>query len=368
MPSLIALFYGCYFALIGVYVIFVPKILAMEGMNGLEIGFILSSAPLVRFVVPFLFVRGFHLTQNTFYLSLFLMVLGGIGFYPALHHFWGLMGVNIVFGIGIALILPYVEVIALECIGREKYGKIRLFGSIGFIAVALLLGKWLTEGKIGIYYLIVMALTTAFFGMLIGRKHPKTHFSHTNDNPLAFTPLHHPYLWIGFLLMQVSFAAFYNFFTLYTADHGLPLDTIVWLWSFGVIAEIIMFYFQGALLRRNLYTILWVTSLLTTLRWLLVAFFPDSIPLLLLAQSLHAFGFALFYTASISVLFALYPARHLAQQFFFGISYGLGGFVGALGAGFMYHAFPQYLFGGASVVALGATLAFYAHTKVTKPL
>ncbi len=363
MSFLIALFYGFYFALIGVYVIFVPKIFAMEGMNGLEIGIILSAAPLVRFSVPFLFIRGFHLTQNTFYLSLSLMVIGAVGFYPALASFWGLMGVNIIFGIGIALILPYVEVIALECIGREKYGKIRLFGSIGFIAVALLLGKWLTEGKIGIYYLIVMALTTAFFGMLIGQKHPKTHFSHTKENPLSFTPLHHPYLWIGFLLMQVSFAPFYNFFTLYTADHGLPLDTIVWLWSFGVIAEIIMFYFQGALLRRNLYTILWITSLLTTFRWLLVALFPDSILMLFLAQSLHAFGFALFYTAAISILFTLYPARHLAQQFFFGISYGLGGFVGALGSGYVYHAFPEYLFIMASLVALGATFFFYLHKR-----
>lgn len=366
MPLFIALFYGFYFALIGVYVIFIPKILAMEGMNGVEIGFILSAAPLVRFGVPFLFLRGFHLAHNTFYLSLFLMLLGAVGFYPALHHFWGLLGVNIVFGIGIALILPYIEVIALECIGREKYGKFRLFGSIGFITVALLLGKYLTEGKIGIDYLMVMALVTALFGMIIGRKHPKTHpSSYAKENSLSFTPLHHPYLWIGFLLMQISFAPFYTFFTLYTTDHGLSLDTTVWLWSFGVIAEIIMFYFQGSLLRRNLYTILWITALLTAFRWLLVALFPDSIPLLLFAQSLHAFGFALFYTAAISVLFHLYTARHLAQQFFFGISYGLGGFVGTLVSGYVYHAFPQYLFGGAATVALGSTLAFYVHAKKT---
>ncbi len=69
------------------------------------------------------------------------MGLGAVGFYPALEHFWPLLVVNILFGIGLALVLPYIEVIALEQIGKERYGKIRLFGSLGFIAVALVLVK-----------------------------------------------------------------------------------------------------------------------------------------------------------------------------------------------------------------------------------
>jgi len=161
--------------------------------------------------------------------------------------------------------------------------------------------------------------------------------------------------------MQVSFGPFYNFFTIYVTDHGLSLNTTVWLWSFGVVAEIVMFYFQGSLLRRNLYSILWITALITVLRWLMVAFFPSSLALLALSQSLHAFSFALFHTAAISTLFTLYSARRLAQQFFFGISYGLGGFVGALGAGVLYQYTPGYLFIGGAVAALGAAIAFYAH-------
>ena len=149
LSILAALFYFFYFALIGVHVIFVPKILSMSGMSAMEIGIIFASAPLVRFAIPFMFLRGFVLNQQVFYISLILMLLGASGFYPALSHFWALLSVNILFGIGIALILPYVEVISLEHIGREKYGKIRLFGSIGFIAVALVLVRWLTTPQIG---------------------------------------------------------------------------------------------------------------------------------------------------------------------------------------------------------------------------
>jgi MFS transporter, PPP family, 3-phenylpropionic acid transporter len=87
------------------------------------------------------------------------------------------------------------------------------------------------------------------------------------------------------------------------------------------------------------------------------------LPLLFISQSLHAFSFALFHTTSISVLFSLYKARRLAQQFFFGISYGLGGFVGALGAGVVYQYTPAYLFIAGAIAALGATVAFRANTR-----
>jgi MFS transporter, PPP family, 3-phenylpropionic acid transporter len=161
----------------------------------------------------------------------------------------------------------------------------------------------------------------------------------------------------------VSFGPFYNFFTIYTTDHGISLDTTVWLWSFGVIAEILMFYFQGKLLLKNLHLLLWITAAITAFRWLLVALFPNSITILFTSQTLHAFSFALFHTAAISALFSLYKARRLAQQFFFGISYGLGGFVGALGAGIVYQYAPTYLFIAGALAALGATVAFWINNR-----
>ncbi|MFA6144524.1 MAG: MFS transporter [Sulfurimonas sp.] len=359
MIVLVALFYFFYFALIGVHIIFVPKILSMSGMSSMEIGVILACAPLVRFAIPFLFLRGFKLDSRTFYTSLSLMSIGAVGFYPALEHFWALLGVNILFGIGIALVLPYVEVIALERIGGERYGKIRLFGSLGFIAVALVLVRWLTSPQVGIGFLIAMAVGTLIFGGIVGswhRKHPSAQEEDTSFNPLPHLPL-----WIGFFLMQVSFGPFYNFFTIYATDHGISLESTVWLWGFGVAAEILMFYFQGPLLRRNLWLILQLTAFITVARWLMVALFPTSLPLLFLSQTLHAFSFALFHTAAISVLFSLYSARRLSQQFFFGISYGLGGFVGALGAGILYQYTPDYLFVGGALAALGAGVAFRAY-------
>ena len=365
MAVLIASFYFFYFALIGVHVIFVPKILSMVGYAPAAIGVIFASAPLVRFAIPFLFLRGFRLSQKTFFAALILMGLGAAGFYPALEQFWPLLFVNILFGIGLALVLPYIEVISLERIGKERYGRIRLFGSLGFIAIALVLVKFLSSPYIGIAFLIARAAITVVFGALIGYKerHTPSKECEASIEECRFSIRSHIPLWIGFFLMQVSFGPFYNFFTIYTTDHGISLDTTVWLWSFGVVAEILMFYFQGNLLRRNLNALLWITAFITALRWFLVALFPNSLVVLFASQSLHAFSFALFHTAAISVLFSLYKARHLAQQFFFGISYGLGGFVGALGAGVVYQYAPPYLFVAGAVAALGATFAFLMNNR-----
>jgi PPP family 3-phenylpropionic acid transporter len=79
-----------------------------------------------------------------------------------------------------------------------------------------------------------------------------------------------------------------------------------------------------------------------------------------LAQSFHAVSFALYHTAAISYVFSLYPQKRLAQQFFLGIAFGLGGAVGALLAGKLY---GEYLFLYESLVTLGAFVMMIIHEK-----
>jgi len=54
-------------------------------------------------------------------------------------------------------------------------------------------------------------------------------------------------LWLGLTLMQLSFGSFYNFFTIY-------------LWSFGVLAEMIMLFYQARFSRKNLLLIPKITT------------------------------------------------------------------------------------------------------------
>lgn len=355
MLFLLAAFYFFYFAIVGIYVIFLPKVLAMIGYSGVEIGTVFATAPLVRFLVPFAFIKGFRLSRSTFNFALLLVVITAAFFYLSLHSFYPLVFTNILFGVGLSLLLPYAEVMALSFISKERYGRVRLFGSIGFIVVALVLVKFLNSAQTALTYLLAVTVLCALFGYFLS-KHEVVEHEESQEQSQAINPFEHWYLWVGLTLMQVSFGPFYNFFTIYETDHGIGLDTTIYLWSFGVVMEIIMLFFQGRLLHKNALIILQIATLATVFRWLLLFLFPSNLQISFLTQSVHALSFALFHSAAISHLFTLYKKRKLAQQFFLGITYGLGGFLGALYSGYVYQYFGSYLFLSASLIAFGAFL------------
>ena len=354
MQILLSSFYFFYFAIVGIYVIFLPKVLAMVGYSGVEIGIVFATAPLVRFIVPFAFIKGLKLNQRAFHFALLIMLSSALLFYLTLHNFYALIVTNILFGAGLSLILPYVEVIALSVIAKERYGRVRLFGSIGFIFVALVLVKFLSSPQIALAFLIAVSLLTALFGYLLTKKESKESEEIFVDERGGFNLFTHWSLWMGLTLMQVSFGPFYNFFTLYETDHGISLDMTIYLWSFGVVMEIVMLFFQGRLLQKNLLFILQITTFATVIRWFLIFLFPQSLVVSFLTQSLHALSFALFHSAAISYLFTLYKNRKLAQQFFLGITYGFGGFIGAMYSGYVYQYFHTYLFLSSAIIAFMA--------------
>ncbi len=362
IPVLLGTFYFFYFSIIGVYIIFMPKVLAMSGYSATEIGTIFAVAPLVRFLLPFAFTRGLKLSVKTFNAALFIMLLSSVAFYFSLDNFYKLLLANIGLGIGLSLILPYIELIALSQIGKEKYGKIRLYGSVGFVLVALVLVRFLSEPIVALEFLVVLTFLTAIVAFVIAKNanktEDKTEALENDINLLADWRL-----WLGLTLMQVSFGAYYNFFTIYETDHSVSMQMTIYLWSFGVLAEIFMLYFQGKLLRGNLLLILQATTAMTALRWFLLFLFPQNLLILFFSQTLHALSFALFHSAAISYLFYLYKHKPLAQQFFSGISYGLGGFSGALLAGYIYEFYPKYLFLSSAALALLACWFLYAWSK-----
>lgn len=362
MPILLATFYFFYFSIIGVYIIFLPKVLSLSGYSASEIGIILAASPLVRFIVPLFFIRGLKINQKSFNSALAILILSSISFYFSLDSFYKLLFSNIFFGVGLSLTLPYVELIALYYLAKERYGKIRLFGSVGFILVALVLVRYLSDGSIALLFLLTLSMVTSLVAFIISKNATLLNTQNQDDSN-DIDLLKDWRLWSGFILMQVSFGSFYNFFTIFVTEHNVSLDMTIYLWSFGVIVEILMLYFQASLLKYNLLKIIYSTTFITSIRWFLVYLFPSSIGVLFFTQSLHAFSFALFHSASISYLFHLYTHRSLAQQLFSGMAYGFGAFLGALLSGYIYEWFGSYLFFSSFLVALVATYLLYSFDK-----
>lgn len=353
-------FYFFYFAAVGVYIIFLPKVLHDIGYGTFDIGIIFALAPLMRFITPFLFLKHIKLDQKVFKTALFLSIISSASFYLTIENFFLFLINNALLGVCLSLILPYLEVTAISSLGKEKYGKSRLYGSIGFMLISLVLAKFLTQPYIAIHYYLVLNILTVIFALFLLRFDLQHKDSILKE---SFSFFKYWPFWMSLFFMQMSFGGFYNFFTIYETAHGISLEVTSYLWSFGVICEILMLYFQAPLLKNNLLNIIKICVAITTFRWVLLYLYPDSLSITFFTQSLHAFSFGLYHSSVIIYLYTLYENKKLAQQFMYGVAYGLGGFIGALIAGASY---GEYLFLYSAIFSFisFATLSFVKRDKL----
>ncbi|RLA84348.1 MAG: MFS transporter [Epsilonproteobacteria bacterium] len=349
-------FYFFYFAAVGVYVIFLPKVLLDIGYTTSDIGIVLALAPLMRFLTPFLFLKHIELNQKVFKNTLLLSIISSSLFYITIDNFYMFMINNAILGMCLSLLLPYIEIIAIKELG-DRYGKSRLYGSIGFMAIGLVLARYLSNPYVALHYYLIVTVLTAYFAYKL-LEYDVEH--NTTQEDEKFSLLKYWPFWVSLFLMQVSFGGFYNFFTIYETSYGVSLEVVSYLWAFGVICEIVMLYFQAPILKNNLIFIIKFSILITAFRWFLLYLFPESLTISYISQSIHAFSFGLYHSAVIMYLYTLYTNKKLAQQFMLGFAYGLGGFIGALLAGAVY---GEYLFLYSSVLAIMAFLSLHYFKK-----
>lgn len=352
----ISLFFFFYYAIVGVHVIYLPKILSNFEYSSWQIGIIYSASPLIRFILPFIFKKYYKLNEKTLYISLFLLFLTALSFYVSIKIFWLFLIANIVFGACMGIILPYIESFSLEVLQKEKYGKARLFGSIGFILVTLTLARFLNNAYTALHFLFGSIILTIFFALIVANKN----FAPAQSVKSSLSILKYARFWISLFLLQVSFGAFYNFFTIYETNNGFSIQIVSYMWTFGVICEVLFFYFQAPFLKKySLVKLIKFSCFLTSIRWLILYLFPSSLFLTFFSQSFHAISFALLHSAAFSYLHVIYPKeKALASQFYYGLSYGLGGFLGSIISGATYGKYV-YLF--ASLLAFLAFL--FARSK-----
>src|SRR5690606_38395691 len=109
--------------------------------------------------------------------------------------------------------------------------------------------------------------------------------------------------------------------------------------------------------RWNAATVLIVSLIAASLRWAMVAAWPDNAILMALAQTLHALSFAAFFAASMQFLVVFFPGKQNghAQGIYYGFSSGIGGVLGALLSGQVWEAA-----GGEAAFMLGSVTAAVA--------
>ncbi len=374
-------FYGLYFALIGCIMPFWGLYLQQQSFAVEDIGILLALFSAVRIFAPNIWASTTHLCEKIIApiqlmrIAGLLMFLCFIAIYWATE-FWHYGLIMLCYGFFWSAILPQYETLTLNYIkdDLDKYSSIRLWGSIGFILTVTLLG-WLFD-FISINYLpgVMLALMLGIvlngFSLSAPQKVRAVSGvdSIVDSDARAFRDSSMNLGLASFLIMnillQITHGPYYVFFSIYLQGLGYESWAIGLFWSLGVIAEIVIFWRIAFFLRYwSLRQLVVACLMLTTLRWLLTAYFADNNLILIASQCLHAFSFGLLHAVSVKYIAIFFPGgKQLhGQALYSGLGFGLGGAIGAYLAGVTWALEgPQFVFISAAAIAfVAAIIAFY---------
>ena len=259
-------------------------------------------------------------------------------------------------------VLPLVDAMALAAIGAGRYGPVRLWASIGFIASVLAAGAWLDHAPVTVLLPLVAALM--FCAAACALALPRAGADSPHADPRGtLEVLREPRVAAFFaacFCMTVAHGALYAFYSIYLVEHGYSTTTVGALWTLGVVAEILVFVALPVLFRRfSLRAILLASFAAAAIRFVAIGWGIESLVLLTLAQLLHGLTFGSYHAAAIAAVQRMFGAALAVrgQALYASLSYGLGGVAGTLLSGWAWGVLgPELTFAISSAFGLAGAL------------
>lgn len=357
-----ALFFFGYYGFIGVFSPYASLYFAGKGMTAAQIGVLMSLIQVMRIFGPNLWGWVADRSQKRV-LVLRITALAALAAFSGMffgrtfaHFFMVMVAINMF----TSAQGPLSEALMLSEMRGDltHYGKLRLWGSVGFILLAVMSGHFLDWHGVDSMPWIALAML-ALVLIASWRMQESPHIDAQHDRPSVRALLQRREVIAFFastFLMIAAHSSLYVFYSLYLAQIGYSKTVIGLMWSLGVVAEIGFFFYQTPIFRRFGVRKLMVASLLiAVLRFLMIGFCAQSLFWLLIAQVLHAATFGAHHSASVATLQRWFsgPLQARGQALFISISYGLGGTAGGLVLSVFWDRFsPQSVYFIAALFAL----------------
>ncbi len=368
-------FYFFYFAFVGAISPFWGLYLQSLAFNAFEIGVLMSLLQAMRIFAPNIWG---HIADRTGRRSAIVQVaaLGSVLAFAGVFAgsgFWWMFAVMATLSFFWSASLPLVEAMTLSHLGEriDAYGRIRLWGSIGFIVMVVGLGY--VFDVVSIAWLPWVVLVVMIGIAVFARAIPEAEIlAHPGDHQSIWSIVKRPEvaaLLAACLLMAVTHGPYYTFYSIYLVDHGYEKSTVGWLWALGVLCEIGIFLLIPRLFARVSPRALILASFaLAVLRFLLIAWGVESPWVVWGAQTLHAFTFGTYHAAAVALIHQHFRGRHQArgQALYTSLSYGVGGTLGGLASGVTWDGLGAgwtYTLAAASAALAWAVYAVWGRTK-----
>lgn len=365
----LALAYAALFVSIGVYMPFFPVLLADRGFSPEAIGLAMAIPVILRlFTLP----AAGALSDRVAKPRTFLVVLGLLA---SLGFVWvGLASGTIAICAALAFAslfwnpaFPLLESYALRLASRGKidYGRIRIWGSISFVAANLgagvLLGFWSPDT---VAWMIAVAFAVFAFCAIAAPAMPALPLHLEEQGSLKPSRL----LVAGVVaaaFIQASHALLYAFASIHWERAGLSSFSIGLLWAVGVLAEIMLFTFGTKVTRIfSPMTLIGIGGVAAVLRFGVLALDPPA-ALLFPLQLLHGLTFGATHLGLMALIAGNIPHRAAgrAQTYSSTVVAVLMG-VATITAGPLYAEYAALSYASSALLgAIGAVLAMYVWSQ-----
>jgi PPP family 3-phenylpropionic acid transporter len=334
-----ALFLFCYYAHAGTWSTYATLYFADKGMTVAQIGVLMSMIQVLRIVGPN--VWGYvadHYDRRVLVLRMagFAALVGFSGFFfgSSFGHFMLAMVILNLFTSGQA---PICEALMLSEMKGDLtyYGRIRMWGSIGFIVSVTLASVALEHyGIVTLPWVAAALLVATIAAAFRLRDVPRR--THAVAPPPLLSLLRRREViafFVSTALMVSAHTSLYTFYSLYLERSGYSKTVIGAMWSLGVLAEVMLFYFQAPLFKRwGAMRMMYLALGVGVVRFLMIGLGSHDVWLLVVAQLMHAATFALHHSSSVMSLQRWFsgPLQARGQALYMSISYGIGGSLGGL--------------------------------------
>lgn len=361
----LALSYFTYFFSYGIFLPFWGVWLKGEGIAPETIGMLLGAGLVARFLGSLLIAPRVkdpsHLVSALRLLALLTLAFA-VGF--CFGNGWGwLMLVIAGFNLFFSPLVPLTDALAATWQKqiRMDYGRVRLWGSLAFVIGSALTGQLVAVwGHNAILYSLIFSVLAMLLGMLLkpsvmpqGEARARSGTERSLWALLKEGPVWRFLLCVT--LLQGAHAGYYSFGSIYWQEAGYSASTIGYLWSLGVVAEVIIFASSNVLFRRwNARNLLLLSACCGVLRWSLMAYSTE-LGWLLLIQILHCGTFTVCHLAAMRFIAARQGQEVIQlQAVYSALAMGGGIAVMTVIAGFLFEHWQGGVFWGMAAVAVPA--------------
>lgn len=378
----VSLLFAALSVIIGTNLPYLPVWLDWAGLSASEIAVITATPLIVRVgVTPIIaFAADRAGDHRRFLIGLSWAGLAGLVALAQARGFWPMLAWTIVFSLAWTTMLPLTETVAMSGVMAAglDYGRMRLWSSLSFIAASFV-GGWVVArlGAPAAIWLVAAgaALTVAATHALarpmgLGQLRAATDRSRLSIADAA------PLLCArGFLLLllaaglaQASHAVFYTFGTLHWRALGLSTAWSGTLWAISIVAEVGLFAYSAAIVRRiGPAPLIILGAGAAVIRWFIMGLDPPLF-LLLPLQILHALTFGATHIGAIHCIGRTVPVAQAgtAQALYASVTGGIVTGGATLIAGPLYAAYAGRVYWVMALVAAGALWAGLALARVRR--